>query len=135
MIVAAMTFVIGMLFIRETKDVDIYAKDQIMWKYIVAFVLFAALGLWLLMKGGGDIDLGGEARSAGHPVGRKGTQVSSGVRTVKKKAGISGLFAPVATRYGGRWRNALRQLARATSKRKRTPMSSITSRDQIPIAC
>jgi len=26
-IVAAMTFVIGMLFIRETKDVDIYAKD------------------------------------------------------------------------------------------------------------
>jgi len=31
-----------------------------MWKYIVAFVLFAALGLWLLMKGGGDIDLGGE---------------------------------------------------------------------------
>ena len=26
-IVAAMTFVIGMLFVRETKDVDIYAKD------------------------------------------------------------------------------------------------------------
>jgi hypothetical protein len=26
-IVAAMTFVIGMLFIRETKDVDIYARD------------------------------------------------------------------------------------------------------------
>ena len=26
-IVAGMTFVIGMLFVRETKDVDIYAKD------------------------------------------------------------------------------------------------------------
>jgi len=26
-IVAAMTFVVGMLFVRETKDVDIYAKD------------------------------------------------------------------------------------------------------------
>jgi len=31
-----------------------------MWKYIVAFVVFAALALWLLMKGGGDIDLSGE---------------------------------------------------------------------------
>lgn len=30
-----------------------------MWKYIVAFVLFAALALWLLMKGG-DIDMSGE---------------------------------------------------------------------------
>jgi hypothetical protein len=27
-VVAAMTFVIGMLFIRETKDVDIYARDR-----------------------------------------------------------------------------------------------------------
>jgi hypothetical protein len=26
-VVASMTFVIGMLFIRETKDVDIYARD------------------------------------------------------------------------------------------------------------
>ena len=26
-IIAAATFVIGMLFIKETKDVDIYAKD------------------------------------------------------------------------------------------------------------
>ena len=27
-VIAAMTFVIGMLFIRETKDVDIYARDR-----------------------------------------------------------------------------------------------------------
>jgi hypothetical protein len=26
-VVATMTFVVGMLFIRETKDVDIYARD------------------------------------------------------------------------------------------------------------
>ena len=26
-IIAGMTFVIGMLFIKETKDIDIYAKD------------------------------------------------------------------------------------------------------------
>ena len=31
-----------------------------MWKYIVAFVLFAALGLWLIAKAGGDLDMGGE---------------------------------------------------------------------------
>jgi hypothetical protein len=30
-----------------------------MWKIVVAFVVFAALALWLLAKGG-DIDLGGE---------------------------------------------------------------------------
>jgi hypothetical protein len=26
-VIAAVTFVIGVLFVRETKDVDIYAKD------------------------------------------------------------------------------------------------------------
>jgi len=30
-----------------------------MWKLIVGFVLFAALSLWLLSKGG-DIDMSGE---------------------------------------------------------------------------
>lgn len=31
-----------------------------MWKLVVAFVVIAALGIWLLTKGGGDIDMGGE---------------------------------------------------------------------------
>jgi hypothetical protein len=31
-----------------------------MWKIVVAFVAFAALGFWLLLKGGDKIDLGGE---------------------------------------------------------------------------
>jgi hypothetical protein len=31
-----------------------------MWKIIVAFVVFAALGLWLLMRAGDKVDLGGE---------------------------------------------------------------------------
>lgn len=31
-----------------------------MWKYIVAFVVFAALALWLLTKAGGDVDMSGE---------------------------------------------------------------------------
>jgi len=31
-----------------------------MWKLVVAFIVFAALGIWLLTKGGGNIDMGGE---------------------------------------------------------------------------
>ncbi len=34
-----------------------------MWKLIVGFILFAALALFLLMKGG-DIDMGGEKHEA-----------------------------------------------------------------------
>lgn len=30
-----------------------------MWKIIVAFIVFAALGIWLLTRGG-EVDLGGE---------------------------------------------------------------------------
>ena len=38
-----------------------------MWKLIVGFIIFAALGIWLLMKGGGDIDLSGENHDTGTP--------------------------------------------------------------------
>jgi hypothetical protein len=31
-----------------------------MWKLLVAFVLFAAVGLFVLKKAGGDIDMSGE---------------------------------------------------------------------------
>ena len=31
-----------------------------MWKLILGFLIFAALGIWLLTRGGGDIDLSGE---------------------------------------------------------------------------
>ncbi len=31
-----------------------------MWKYAVAFLVFAALALWLIAKAGGDLDMGGE---------------------------------------------------------------------------
>ncbi|MBH1987655.1 MAG: hypothetical protein I8H76_10080 [Burkholderiales bacterium] len=31
-----------------------------MWKIVVAFVVFAALAMFVLMKSGGDIDMGGE---------------------------------------------------------------------------
>ncbi len=31
-----------------------------MWKLVVGFMLFAALALFILMKSGGNIDMGGE---------------------------------------------------------------------------
>jgi hypothetical protein len=31
-----------------------------MWKLILGFVVFAAIAMYVLMKAGGDIDLGGE---------------------------------------------------------------------------
>lgn len=38
-----------------------------MWKLIVGFLLFAALGIWLLMRGGDNIDLGGEKHETSTP--------------------------------------------------------------------
>lgn len=31
-----------------------------MWKLLVAFIAFAAIAIFVLMKSGGDIDMGGE---------------------------------------------------------------------------
>jgi len=31
-----------------------------MWKLILGFVVFAAIAMYVLMKAGGDIDMGGE---------------------------------------------------------------------------
>nr|WP_315197157.1 hypothetical protein [uncultured Aquabacterium sp.] len=31
-----------------------------MWKIVLAFIAFAALAMFVLMKSGGDIDMGGE---------------------------------------------------------------------------
>ena len=38
-----------------------------MIKYILGFIVFAALGIWLLMRGGGDIDLSGEKHEVHAP--------------------------------------------------------------------
>ena len=37
-----------------------------MWKLILAFVLFAALALWVVSKGGNQLDMGGEKHGAEH---------------------------------------------------------------------
>lgn len=38
-----------------------------MWKLVVGFIIFAALALYMLSRGG-DIDLGGEKHGAVEPV-------------------------------------------------------------------
>ncbi len=39
-----------------------------MWKLLVAFIVFAAVGLFVLKKAGGDVNMGGETHdvSGGH---------------------------------------------------------------------
>ncbi|GCL61686.1 hypothetical protein [Pseudaquabacterium pictum] len=39
-----------------------------MWKLLVAFIIFAALGLYVLKQAGGDVNMGGESHdvTGGH---------------------------------------------------------------------
>lgn len=39
-----------------------------MWKILVAFIVFAAVGLFVLKKAGGDVNMGGESHdvTGGH---------------------------------------------------------------------
>lgn len=39
-----------------------------MWKILVAFIVFAAVGLYVLKKAGGDVNMGGESHdvTGGH---------------------------------------------------------------------
>jgi len=39
-----------------------------MWKLLVAFIVFAAIGLFVLKKAGGDVNMGGESHdvTGGH---------------------------------------------------------------------
>ncbi|HEX5687010.1 MAG TPA: hypothetical protein VFY73_23605 [Ideonella sp.] len=44
----------------------IHTKDPTMWKIIAAFVLFAALAMYMLSKGG-DVDISGEKHGIDEP--------------------------------------------------------------------
>jgi hypothetical protein len=37
----------------------------VMWKIVIGFIVFAALGLFLISRGGDNIDLGGEKHDTG----------------------------------------------------------------------
>jgi hypothetical protein len=43
-------------------------KEFVMWKIVVGFIIFAALALYMLSRGG-DIDLGGEKHGNAYPPG------------------------------------------------------------------
>ena len=42
-------------------------EQLIMWKVLVGFALFAALAPFVLLKSGGDVDLGGEKHDLSPP--------------------------------------------------------------------
>lgn len=50
-----------------------------MWKLIVGFIVFAAVALFVLSKGAGNIDLGGEQHGmeAAHPAGAAASAASA----------------------------------------------------------
>lgn len=47
----------------------IFLKEFVMWKIVVGFIVFAALALYMLSRGG-DIDLGGEKHGTAYPAGK-----------------------------------------------------------------
>jgi MFS family permease len=79
-IIAAVTFVIGLLFVKETKDVDIFAGDGKgrlvpravatggnragLVKIALGFAVFAAIAFYVLVKSGADVDMSGEKHGA-----------------------------------------------------------------------
>lgn len=58
-----------------------------MWKLILAFVLFAALALWVISKGGNQLDMGGE---------KHGTEVHESAPAASEAASMA-LPAPAAS--------------------------------------
>lgn len=58
-----------------------------MWKIIVGFIAFAALGLFVIMKGGNNLDMGGE---------KHGTETTEAHGAASAAAGASAA-APAAS--------------------------------------
>ena len=58
-----------------------------MWKLILAFVLFAALALWVVSKGGNQLDMGGE---------KHGSEVHEAAPAASEAASMA-LSAPAAS--------------------------------------
>lgn len=58
-----------------------------MWKPILAFVLFAALALWVVSKGGNQLDMGGE---------KHGSEAHEGAPAASEAASMA-LPAPAAS--------------------------------------
>ena len=57
-----------------------------MWKILVGFVLFAALALFVLVKSGGDVDLGGEKHDVSPPSATPVTPATAPLATAASAA-------------------------------------------------
>jgi hypothetical protein len=57
----------------------------VMWKLVLGFVVFAALALFVLMKGGGNIDMGGEKHdvTAAHEPAASAASAASAAATIE----------------------------------------------------
>ena len=77
-----------------------------MWKILVAFVAFAALAIFVLMKSGGDIDMGGE---------KHGIEVDHGASAASDVSAPASEAAPVASAAAVEAASAASQAASAAS--------------------
>ncbi|MBP7131800.1 MAG: hypothetical protein KBA70_03460 [Aquabacterium sp.] len=66
-----------------------------MWKILVAFVAFAALAIFVLMKSGGDIDMGGEKH--GIEVEHSASVASDAASVVEAAASVASDAAQAAS--------------------------------------
>lgn len=66
-----------------------------MWKIFVAFLAFAALAIFVLMKSGGDIDMGGEKH--GIEVEHSASTASEAASVVEPAASVVSEAASVAS--------------------------------------
>jgi hypothetical protein len=48
-------------------SVTLNALAPPMWKLLIAFIVFAAIALWILTKSGADVDMGGEKHNVEAP--------------------------------------------------------------------
>lgn len=66
-----------------------------MWKILLAFFAFAALAIFVLMKSGGDIDMGGEKH--GIEVEHSASVASEAASVVEAAASVASEAASVAS--------------------------------------
>ena len=135
-IVAAMTFVIGMLFIRETKDVDIYLQRT---KSCGSTSLHSCcLPRSRLAADEGRrrlIDLRVRSTKCRHPVQRKANKQRCTDREEKGRD-FPAFFAPSPDAAGGGWRNCTPSAGeRNLEAQPYADQLNYVARHQIPVAC
>jgi hypothetical protein len=69
-----------------------------MWKLLVAFIAFAAIAIFVLMKSGGDIDMGGEKHGmeATHTEDAAASEAYSAAASAASAADVADAAASVA---------------------------------------